>query len=145
VWKRHDHYTEKWWGLDTLWPRVEVIDFSGCSLTSIGESSFINSLELMEVILPNTVTELCRGSFYRCASLKVVKVGNGLNILGEEAFWFCGNLIEIVLPDTVTEVGVNAFSGTSLKTLSLGEFAGYLNRANWSVPATAKVVIRGRV
>jgi hypothetical protein len=96
-----------------------------------------------EVILPDTVAEISRGSFYSCTSLKVVKFGNGLKTLGGGAFCNCGSLIEIVLPDPVTEVGDFAFgSCSSLKTLSLGKFAGSLNQAGWRVPSTTKVVIR---
>jgi hypothetical protein len=109
VWGRHDNSIEEWSCRPTLWPKVEVVNFSKSVLKSIEESSFLRSSKLREVILPHTVTEIGRGGFYCCTSLKVVKLGNGLKTLGVLAFYDCESLIEIVLPDSITDIGASAF------------------------------------
>jgi hypothetical protein len=121
VWKRHDNSAGEWYDLPTLWSEVERVDFSGCVLSSIGESSFVKCSKLREVILPDAVTEICRRGFDSCSSLKFVNVGGGLRTLGESAFFKCESLIEIVLPDTVAKVERRVFQGcTSLKVVNVG-------------------------
>jgi hypothetical protein len=127
TWTRHDGSTARWLQCSPIWPEVRIVDFSRCQVSSIGEASFINSSKLIEVILPDTLVELGRGSFYECGSLKVVKFGKGVKTLGDDAFSNCRSLIEIVLPDTVMEVGKSAFYGCrSLRAVIVGKGLGTL-------------------
>jgi hypothetical protein len=134
TWKRDDHSNVAWFRLPAIWPEVRIVDFSKCGLCSIGEASFIYSSKLVEVFLPDTLTEIGRRCFYYCGSLKVVKVGNGLKTLGEYALYYCRSLIGIILPDTVTEVGNDALSYcSSLKVVKFGK--GLKTLGAWALNA----------
>jgi hypothetical protein len=122
---------------------LQIVRF-GDRLKTLGESTFWDCRSLVRVVLPDKVTEIGWMAFAGCVSLRVVEVGNELRTLGEWAFDGCRSLTRLLLPDTVIEVREGAFSGCiSLKSLSLGKVAGSMNRANWCVPASADVIIRG--
>jgi hypothetical protein len=121
VWERHDVTAESLSDAPALWDGIELVDFSGSLLCSIGESSFIHSGNLVRVILPDTVTMIGGSAFRECGSLKVVKFGSGLKTLGKEAFFRCSSLVEFVLLDTITEIREYAFCGCmSLSVVRLG-------------------------
>ena len=69
-------------------------------------------------IIPNTVTTIERGAFYRCTGLTSIKIPNNVTNIGEFAFCGCASLTNIVISNSVTSIGMCAFDDcTSLTSI----------------------------
>lgn len=64
---------------------------------------------LTEVILPNTLTEIPKDAFYRCANLEHLDIPLSVTSIGNNAFANCVKLKAITLPASVTSIGTRAF------------------------------------
>ena len=64
-----------------------------------------------EVTVPEGVRRIAPSAFYRCGSLRAIRLPEGLEEIGEHAFDTCTGLEEIELPESVTEIGPHAFWG----------------------------------
>lgn len=76
----------------------------------IGEKAF-EGLDIIEVNIPNKVTEICKYAFAKCKLLKKVTIANNVTSIGEGAFVCCTSLEEIKIPDSVIKIGRIAFAG----------------------------------
>ncbi|MCR5413425.1 MAG: leucine-rich repeat domain-containing protein, partial [Kiritimatiellae bacterium] len=90
----------------------------GTMVTEIGDSAF-TGLDLTSVVIPQTVKRIGDAAFYDCASLTSVAMP-GVVTIGEMAFEDCVKLADVDLPDSLKTIGIEAFCGCPLKTLSLG-------------------------
>ncbi len=114
--------------------------FSGCtSLTSlaipnsvknIGDWAFSES-GLTSVTIPEGVTIIDDGLFYKCTSLKTAKISSATTHIGDGAFYNCSNLTSMNVPASVTYIGNNAFKGCT-------KFA--FSKMNVSITAPATTV-----
>lgn len=119
-----------------------VAQFDG-PVTSIGPWTFRES-SIMEVALPETVTEIGEYAFSGCRGVervvvpgRVYKIGEhafsdnwhlkdviieeGVTIIGHSAFMNCESLSSLTIPGSVTQIEGQAFEYcTGLKTLALG-------------------------
>lgn len=92
----------------------------GVTVTKIGSMAFANKLNIISLILPNTVTHLEVGAFSSCTSLSNVTFSNSLVSIGQYAFWGNPSLTNITLPNSVTSIMGSAFMGcTSLQSCTL--------------------------
>jgi len=72
-----------------------------------------------EVIIPESVTEICDNAF-SCASInKVVFEGNRVTKIGEKAFYNCQSLKEFSIPTAVRTIGSEAFANTKLTEITI--------------------------
>ena len=94
-------------------PALADFDFPG--VKSIGAWAFYDS-GLVNVTIPDSVTEIGEGAFENCAKLESVSVGQGVTYLDRHVF-SCPALKEIRLPVTVTAIDENAVSGSDLLTV----------------------------
>lgn len=92
------------------------IDF--LPVTSIGTEA-LGWTSLVNVKIPDSVTNVAGDAFYDCGSLTNVILGNGVLNIGEQAFAFCGNLKQIVLGNGLQNIGDFAFSGAGLPTITI--------------------------
>lgn len=89
------------------------------TVTAIGDNAFKNFGNLIEIILPNTITSIGVRSFQNCRQT-TINIPESLSSLGEGAFTDCDNLTEVTLPATLTSVPALAFySCNGLTTLTL--------------------------
>lgn len=89
------------------------------TVTAIGDNAFKNFGNLIEIILPNTITSIGVRSFQNCRQA-TINIPESLSSLGEGAFTDCDNLTEVTLPATLTSVPALAFySCNGLTTLTL--------------------------
>lgn len=81
-------------------------------LTEIPDSTF-SSFDIVEVVLPSTITKIGYGAFYNCTNLKRINLGDNLNFVGESAFKGCVSLEELYLGHSFQTSYVSSFSGLS--------------------------------
>ena len=108
-----------------------IITFDG-DVTKIGCCAFIgydyytdeetSSMQLLSIIIPNSVTAIEEMAFSECYNLTDVAIGGGVTTIGEDAFSFCESLVSVTIPDSVKTIEIWAFADCS----SLREFKGKL-------------------
>ena len=64
----------------------------------------------------NNLTSIEYRGFYKCSSLKSIRIPDGVTLIGYDAFNGCTSLTSITIPDSVTSIGGQAFSGCSSLT-----------------------------
>lgn len=108
-------------------------------LTKIGECAFYNS-KVREVVLPSTLKMLPTGVFQKCADLKIVRLGNDVELLSDYVFDGCP-LTDLYITAPLPPVcGSNTFATTGadfVKTCRLhvpkGRKKYYRANAKWNV------------
>ncbi|MBO7684753.1 MAG: leucine-rich repeat protein, partial [Kiritimatiellae bacterium] len=111
---------------------TNVVIGAGC--LDIGENAFCRCHSLVQVNIPNTVTNIamnaftmCRAlpgvdipgsvktirdsAFSACSALETATIGDGVEILEADAFMNCGKLAAVALPSSAKSIGDRAFSG----------------------------------
>lgn len=83
-----------------------------------------------DVVIPDEVTYMNRTrkvtsidvfSFYQCAGLTSVTIGNNVETIGENAFFGCPDLTSVIIGNSVTNIGNNAFyKCSSLTSVTMG-------------------------
>ena len=76
--------------------------------TLIASSAFENS-KAIQVVLPDSVTEIDNYAFYGAKNLRRVIFGSGLRTIGDHAFDGCSSLIGADIPSKVSSIGSYAF------------------------------------
>lgn len=71
--------------------------------------SYIWNSRIKEVIIPETVTEICNSGFENCPNLKKVELLDSIECIGDYAFYRCPSLKNITIPKSVTNIGKYAF------------------------------------
>ena len=67
------------------------------SVTSIGNSAFMDCRSLTSVTIPNSVTSIGGSAFYNCSSLTSVTIPNSVTSIGGSAFFNCSGLTSVIL------------------------------------------------
>lgn len=109
-----------------------VIDCSKCTgdvvipdgVTKIGNGAFERFMgdneDLISVTLPDSVETIAKYAFADCENLEKINIPENLKTIKSYAFFKCKNLTgELILPESVQHVGVYAFSGTGLDTITV--------------------------
>ena len=76
---------------------------------SICEEAFNHCRGLVDVTIPDSVTNIGSRAFYVCGSLTSITIPGSVTNIGKYAFSGCSSLINIVIPDSVTSIGDGAF------------------------------------
>ena len=89
------------------------------NVTLIDEEAFDGS-DLVNVTIPNTITDIADGAFEGCERLVNINIPNSVTSIGEEAFYGCERLTSITIPNSVTNIGKRAFEECKgLKSISI--------------------------
>lgn len=83
-------------------------------------------LKLRSVNIPNNITSIGTGAFYKCPVLASITIPNSVISISYGAFFSCVSLKNITIPDSVTNIGTYALGAcTSLTTI---EFLGTMKQ-----------------
>lgn len=99
------------------WVNIVEIELPD-TVSEIGEKAFLNCYDLEKITLPSGITEIKNETFADCRKLKTITIPKGVTSIGTKAFYHCYALTKITVPDGVTHIGREVFDGcTSLKTI----------------------------
>lgn len=151
--------------------RIGESAFYGCkNLTSIEipegvvriePQTFNNCSGLISVIIPNNVTYIGAGAFCNCQKLSSITIPKGVTNIEESTFNYCKNLTKISLlsvkyigyhafaysgilslnSPNVIEIGLEAFEGCNLDTLTISNSMSVIGRRAFSNCKTINVLI----
>ena len=76
----------------------------------------IDGKDVVEITIPNTVTNIGEQAFYNCSSLTSVTIGESVISIGNFAFQDCSSLTSVTIGENVTSIGASAFSSCSSLT-----------------------------
>ncbi|MBQ8544909.1 MAG: leucine-rich repeat domain-containing protein [Alistipes sp.] len=86
------------------------------SVTEIGEGTFFRCISLTSVTIPDSVTSIREDAFFGCNSLAIITIPNSVTKIGWYAFQGCYRLTNITIPNSITSIGKQTFYNcTSLK------------------------------
>lgn len=95
----------------------------------IGKRAFA-SMDMEEIAIPNTVTNIGERAFLDCRFLKRVVLPESVKIIQQGAFKNCENLEELVISKDIRHIGHDAFAGCKKLNLIFQNNVPYLNRIN---------------
>ncbi len=78
--------------------------------TLIESEAFANRLDIVSIILPNSVESISSNAFSRCQNLASINFPPSLTEIGQWAFFGCLGLTSLYIPSTVKGIYFNAFS-----------------------------------
>lgn len=81
----------------------------GLPVAKIGNGAFWQCFTLIDVTIPDTVTNIGSLAFDHCIAMTNVTLPQGLRAIPGNAFSYCGALRGISIPDSVTYIGSSAF------------------------------------
>lgn len=87
---------------------IELIIPNGVS--EISDFAFIGGSAFTSVSIPNSVTSIGEGAFNSCTSLTSIEISNGVTSISGATFAGCTSLTSITIPNSVTSIGEYAFS-----------------------------------
>ena len=79
-------------------------------VTEIADYAFFLCDDIETLVIPNSVTYIGEYAFNSCSSLREVTMSNRVTYIGDYAFNYCSNITNLDIPDTVTYIGDYAFN-----------------------------------
>lgn len=82
---------------------------------------FVNGIKVIDLIIPNEVTEIKDWVFAYMTGLKSVKMPASVTTIGARAFLGCNSLYDVALSENLTAIGTGAFYQTNLQSIVFPE------------------------
>lgn len=99
----------------------EVIITGG---TSIRKSAFSGCKNIINIIIPESVTSIGDSAFAGCSSLASIVIPESVTSIGDSAFSDCSSLTSITIPKSVVSIGKGALYGCNNLTSITIPFVG---------------------
>jgi|GEM_PF-425485 len=91
----------------------------GCPVIAIGDSAFLNNVNITDLTIPSSVRTIGYLSFANTDMISV-NIDSGVSSIGPYAFAYCYELASINIPESVTSIGARAFREcTSLTSMTI--------------------------
>ena len=87
------------------------IMINGNSNYEIADSAFKGSEDIVNVVIPDSVTSIGYQAFSDCTGLINVVIADSVAFIVDRAFDGCSSLVSVDIPDRVTSIGNYVFSG----------------------------------
>lgn len=82
---------------------------------------FVNGIKVIDLIIPDEVTEIKDWAFAYMTGLKSVKMPASVTTIGARAFLGCNSLYDVTLSENLTAIGTGAFYQTNLQSIVFPE------------------------
>lgn len=86
------------------------------SVTKIGAFAFCDCSFLTSVVIPNSVTSIYESAFHGCSNVTSVSLPDSLTFLGGSVFCRCSSLSSVQIPNGITSIRYGAFNSCSSLT-----------------------------
>lgn len=112
---------------------TDVLEFpeniDGYPVIEIKDRAFKHCNMLVEVYIPDNITNVGSYAFAGCENLEYVELSDGLTFLNEGIFECCPKLDHVVIPESVENIGMQAFNGClALSEITFSEKLSYIGR-----------------
>ena len=109
---------------------------------------FMNGKEIIDLVIPNSVTTIGERVFYGCSGLTSITIPNSVTSIGSSAFNNCSSLTEVYCDaENVPTTSTDAFNNANIANATLivpgVSFDAYQTTAPWSGFGTIKAIISG--
>ena len=74
---------------------------------------YLDGEELIDVVIPDTVTTINSYAFVRCTGMRSVTIPNSISDIGDDAFHGCHGLTNVIIPNSVKSIGSYVFRNCS--------------------------------
>lgn len=97
--------------------QLKKVTFQWDAISVIPEDCFKNCCSLESIVLPRRVTVVWVSAFQWCTALTDVVLWENLEEIWLNSFWNCKKLEHISFPYNFQKIGIQAFSGSGLRSL----------------------------
>ena len=99
---------------------LEVPDkVDGLIVTTLANESLKGHNDIVNVILPDSITNIGESAFENCTNLETIVLPVDLEFISNSAFKGCTSLEQVELPEKLVGIGNEGFSGCSSLTMDL--------------------------
>lgn len=116
---------------------IEASDLKDVSIIRAGAFGTLTSL--VSVSIPDNVQTIGASAFDSCTSLQSLNLGNGVQTIGASAFENCA-ISMLSIPQSVVAIGENAFAGTQITELNMGNQPNPPSVTNTTFPSTLEKI-----
>ena len=89
---------------------VHTVKYELYDETKLGKQAPVfYSGNLVECIIPDSVTNIGENAFNDCSGLTSVTIGSSVTSIGNQGFYNCNGLTNVTIPESVTSIGNHAF------------------------------------
>ena len=96
----------------SAWCKIQFGNYNS-NPTNYAHHLYLNGDEIINLVIPDSVTSIGDWAFYGCSGLTSVTIPNSVISIGDRAFYYCSGLTSIYIPESVTRISQEAFYGCS--------------------------------
>lgn len=91
------------------------------AFSTISANLFWGCSSLEELYIPDNVTKINNNAFQNCTSLRRVRLPDSITNIPQNTFNGCSSLEEVNIPEALASIGVKAFMGTAITSVTIPE------------------------